>query len=453
MKSLTSFLVSKGVVAPELLQEVLLNQTLKGGDIGTNLLELGAISDSLLVRMTAQFHRLLAVSLHDLLDARRSSILIVPGKLASEYKVVPFNIEGENLYLACIQPPPREDEEVFKRATNKLPRWFVASPVAIAIALWVHYGVKISRRIAKIIERLNRQEGNFIEEIAGKVDEDKRSHLFSIVEKRWDEFPVKDTKIPEVRAVESQEDEEEEEDETTGEIISKYIVIDRIGRRPRKSSGIFVKNQIVEKGINSTGAGEQPGAIGPATESASDVKEDKMAEMGKAVMKARGFPVPITGMLTMAETCARISEAGNARQVVEIVYQYSTQFFEFVIMFQYKKGRFALSAISTKSWGWVIEDFSIQYVNTASFPDPLIKLARPFIFDVEEDHPVGILIRECGRDIPPNSVLIPISVQNRVVTVIYGDRGGEEVRFNDISDLIHVAWMASNRLLDFEINS
>jgi hypothetical protein len=171
MKSLTSFFVYKGAVSPKDLQEVLMNQTLKGGSIGINLLEMKSMTEMSLVQMTGQFHRLLVVALQDLVSVPANLTGLVSRDLAVRLHLLPFEVQGENIYIACFQPPAKKDEMMIRNITGKIPRFFIASPLTIAIALWIHYGVEISQRTARIIERINREEHGIIEDILDRVDE------------------------------------------------------------------------------------------------------------------------------------------------------------------------------------------------------------------------------------------------------------------------------------------
>lgn len=505
MKSLTSFFVYKGTVSPRVLQEVLLNQTIKGGGIGINLLEMKAMTEMTLVQMTGQFHRLLVVALQDLISVPDSVIGLISRDLVVRLKTLPFDVEGENVYIACFQPPVKKDEMMIRNITGKIPRFFIASPLSIAVAHWIHYGVEISQRNAKIIERINREENAILDDIIDKVDESKRAHLMAVIEKRWDVFPRIDEKRETLVEFSEEEErkkgeieprwaEESDEEEDTDEIFSKYIVINRIGVRPRRHSGLFIKSSTDEEGVKPETEAlekEEPADVSamqaeeipasapeevsppqpeevspPQPEEVSrarpdevpptqyiEVMERKKSQIvtEEARTTIQGYPIPIMGMLTMTEVLAKIEAAGGASDVIDAVHDYATQFFDFVMMYRYRKGRFELTMASSKGWGYNTDEFSTKYLYSANLPEPIVSLARPCNIIVEEDHPFGKVLAECGRGLPPSAILIPVSVQNRVVVVIYGDNAEQGVVLDDIKDLFHAAWMASNKLLSFII--
>ena len=513
MKSLTSFLVYKGAVSPKVLQEVLMHQTLSGGGIGINLLEVKAISEISLVQMAGQFHRLLVVALQDLLTVPPDVTGLMSRDLAVRLNMLPFDVKDESIYVACFQPPPKKDEMMIRNITGKVPRFFVASPLAIAIALWIHYGEEIGQRAARIIERINREEAGIIDDIVEKAPSGRRAHLIAIVEKRWEAFPLREEKRDTLLEFVGEEEETKEQawgeesdgDESYDEIFNTYIVINRIGKRPRRPSAIFIKSPLAEgregaegmegmegmegvegmegaEGAEGTGGAEEAavdaaavpgpeeaGEPPPAEQEAAPVsgtpeselpmeeeiiiqeEEDQEAveparQVGPAV---RGYPIPILGMLTLNEVLVKVKSAETATDVTDAVYEFATQFFDFIMMFRYRKGRFELAMASSRGWGFTVEDMSVRHLYSANLPETLITYARPCLFSVPEGHPVEKMLAECGRSVPPNALFVPISVQERVVVFFYGDNGKQETGLDEIRDLFHAAWAASHKLLSF----
>jgi len=456
MKSLTSFFVYKGAVSPKDLQEVLMNQTLKGGGIGINLLEMKSMTEMSLVQMTGQFHRLLVVALQDLVTVAPNLTGLISRDLAVRLSALPFDVQGENIYIACFQPPAKKDEMMIRNITGKIPRFFIASPLAVAIALWIHYGVEISQRTARIIERINREEHGIIDDVLDRVDESRRAHLIAVIEKRWESFPCIDEKRETLVEFTDEEDEETEDqpygeerdgEESYDEIFNKYIVINRIGKRPRRPSAIFLQTEEGQS-AKEPEAGAPPAA--PAAMPAPEPEEPaKIIEPAEVKQTIQGFPIPMMGMLTMSEVLAKVEAASGASEVIDVIHDFATQFFDFVMMFRYRRGRFELAMASSRGWGYRVEEFSLRHLYSANLPEALMRFARPCLFVVPEGHPIGKILEDCGRSAPPNSVLVPLSVQDRVIVVIYGDCGKAEAKLDDVKDLMHSSWMASNKLLSF----
>jgi hypothetical protein len=503
MKSLTSFLVYKGAVSPKLLQEVLMHQTLSGGGIGINLLEVKAISEISLVQMAGQFHRLLVVALQDLLGVPPDVTGLMSRDMAIRLNVLPFDVKDESIYVACFQPPPKKDEMMIRNITGKVPRFFVASPLAIAIALWIHYGEEIGQRAARIIERINREEAGIIDDIVEKVPPARRAHLLAVVEKRWEAFPVREEKRDTLLEFAGDEEETKEQawgeerdsDESYDEIFNKYIVINRIGKRPRRPSAMFIKSTLNEKAEAKEGAegaegteraeaaedaegagdvvelvveaeeaeGEAGAAAAPGPEAAGEqeppmeeeiiIQEEEAQEPLEPATQAgpsvRGYPIPILGLLALNEVLVKVKSAETATEVTDAVYEFASQFFDFIMMFRYRKGRFELAMASSRGWGFTVEDMPVRHLYSANLPETLITYARPCVFQVPEGHPIEKMLAACGRSVPPNALFMPISVQERVVVFFYGDNARQETGLDEVRDLFHAAWAASHKLLSF----
>ncbi|MFH1434373.1 MAG: hypothetical protein ABIJ56_01530 [Pseudomonadota bacterium] len=469
MNSLTSFLVHKGCVSPKVLQEALLGQTLKGGSAAINLLEMKALTETILVKMTGQFYRLLVVSLEDLVSIPVDIIRLVSRDVAEDVEVVPFDLEGENVYFACCQPPARHDENMIRNITGKIPRFFIASPLAVSLALWIHYRVEISQRVAKIIERINRDENPFLDRLVETIEESKRAHLYAVIEKRWEAFPIREDKrdtlvefegkeVEKERVWEEPREEEEisseisTESDVDGEVFSKYIVINRIGARPRRPSRIFMEpGESMRKQEKDLEAERKEAApvkvLVPRDGRVATVIPEKEARQ-----EARGFPIPMMGILTMSEVLGKIEKASSANEVIDAIHDFATQFFGFVMMFRYRKGRFELSMASARGWGYAVDEMSARHMVSSSLPESIVKFARPCIFPVPDGHVFEKVLTGCGRTDVAGLTLIPISVKERVIVLICGEREGGDTKFDEISDLFHAAWMASNKLLGFIID-
>jgi hypothetical protein len=243
--------------------------------------------------------------------------------------------------------------------------------------------------------------------------------------------------------------EESEGEESYDEIFNKYIVINRIGKRPRRPSAIFLQPE-EGKTEREPAAKAPPPEPEPAPPPDPDVPLT-VIEPDQVKQTVQGFPIPMMGMLTMPEVLAKVEAAAGASEVIDVIHDFATQFFDFVMMFRYRRGRFELTMASSRGWGFKVDELPLRHLYSANFPEALMKFARPCLFVVPEGHPAGKILEDCGRAMPPNCVLVPLSVQDRVVVIIYGDCGKAEAKLDDVKDLLHSSWMASNKLLSFII--
>jgi len=453
MRSFVSFLVQKGVVSSDVVREVLLNQAIRGGDIAINLLEMRAIKEATLVNLMAQYYRLLVVSIRDIAIVGEGVIRLIGKELAGNLKIVPFDVERENIYIACFEPPSKQDEGILKKVSGKTPRFFIASPVAIYLSLWTNYGIEFSQRIARIAGRINSEEENFLDDIIKKLSDDRKKKLEAIVVRKWEVFPV----IEEKRlSVTTEESELEEEESFTGEgeekleenIFSKYIIIDRIGIKAPLSSERINKGAI-EKIFKQETSKAYEGGLQVQT----GVKKDEREK----IETSTPFPLkPQVGFFTKQplksftkdEIKHKIKNAEDAGEVVDVICEACVQIFEFVMAFRYKRGRFELYRAFSREWEFKVEEFPVKFIYSDHLPEPLLRDGSACICSLKEGDPIPKILSVCGRGQPKSGALfLPVMVGEKIAVVVYADNGEKNISLNEAQDIIVASKSASEKLL------
>lgn len=103
MPILARILRDRGVVTERQLQEAIQHQVLYGGRLGTNLYELGFITEERLQEALAKAHGVPTVSV-DLRDINPEAVSVVPKALAARHKVFPYRLKGKTLFLLMVNP-------------------------------------------------------------------------------------------------------------------------------------------------------------------------------------------------------------------------------------------------------------------------------------------------------------------------------------------------------------
>ena len=142
-------------VSAELRDRAVAQQARLKGRFCTNLLELGGVREDLLLRALAVQHGVATCSAAELVEIRPDVLRLVPGKLAANLGVVPFQRLGRNLSLAMRDPKdlPALDEISFLTGLAISP--FVALDVRIQVALSRHFGIPVEPRYQDLSARLN----------------------------------------------------------------------------------------------------------------------------------------------------------------------------------------------------------------------------------------------------------------------------------------------------------
>jgi len=91
------------MVTERQLQEAIQYQVLYGGRLGTNLYELGFITEERLQEALSRAHGVPTVAV-DLRSVEPETVAAVPKKLAARHKVFPYRLKGKTLTLLMVDP-------------------------------------------------------------------------------------------------------------------------------------------------------------------------------------------------------------------------------------------------------------------------------------------------------------------------------------------------------------
>jgi hypothetical protein len=85
------------------LQEAIQHQVLYGGRLGTNLYELGFITEERLQEALAKAHGVAAMAV-DLREVSPDTVALIPRAMAAKHKVFPYQLRGKTLFLLMVDP-------------------------------------------------------------------------------------------------------------------------------------------------------------------------------------------------------------------------------------------------------------------------------------------------------------------------------------------------------------
>jgi MshEN domain len=100
---LARILRDRGVVTERQLQEAIQHQVLYGGRLGTNLYELGFVTEERLQDALSRAHGVPAMPV-DLRSIHPDVVGLVPKALAVKHKVFPYRLQGRTLVLLMLDP-------------------------------------------------------------------------------------------------------------------------------------------------------------------------------------------------------------------------------------------------------------------------------------------------------------------------------------------------------------
>ncbi|MFQ5596791.1 MAG: hypothetical protein ACE5GK_01945 [Nitrospiria bacterium] len=148
---LGELLISANKITEEQLLKVLETQITEGGRLGTNLIELGYISEEELTHFLSEhFH--LPIVPHVLLSQVDLEIIqLVPRLLAIQYEMIPFACEGNRLKIAMADPLKKQEISELVELKDFKIQFHVASEVRIQTFLKQYYHSDAKPRFTRLL--------------------------------------------------------------------------------------------------------------------------------------------------------------------------------------------------------------------------------------------------------------------------------------------------------------
>ncbi len=152
--NLGEMLIEAGKITAGQLDEALKCQVIFGGRLGTNLIELGYLSEDDLAESLSKKTKVPAADPNKLMNLFPDLINAIPRDIAEKYKVIPYAIDKKRLTLVMADPLNLAvlDEISFRTGFIVIP--MVAPEVRIFLALEKYYKVRREIRYIRVSKEL-----------------------------------------------------------------------------------------------------------------------------------------------------------------------------------------------------------------------------------------------------------------------------------------------------------
>ncbi|MEO1370775.1 MAG: hypothetical protein AAFX50_26625, partial [Acidobacteriota bacterium] len=138
---LGELLLREGRLKEADLERALKAKGLVGGRLGTNLLELGVISESALLEALGRQRASCTAGRAELAHVPDAVLRSVPEKLARRHRLVPYLARGKTLYVASSDPGDLLWEDEISFLTSFMVRTCVALEFHVMLALRQYYKI------------------------------------------------------------------------------------------------------------------------------------------------------------------------------------------------------------------------------------------------------------------------------------------------------------------------
>ena len=154
---LGDLLVRRRMIKLEQLDKAVQCQVLFGGRLGTNLLELGFITEDQLRRILEEKYQLRSAGRSELKDIPREVINLVPRELADKHKLIPVKIKDDALEVIMLDPGRESAISALHEITALKVVPVIALELDIFWALEKYYAMKREARYLNLDRWLEQQ--------------------------------------------------------------------------------------------------------------------------------------------------------------------------------------------------------------------------------------------------------------------------------------------------------
>lgn len=391
MSTLAAVLLRKAAAPLETIEQAMLRQSLYGGDLATNLLELGVISEETLVPLIAEATGLPPSAVGPLPTPSDSVRRWLSPELAARHGVVPVGAVDGGLLVAVAVPLNASTVDDLSHSLGLVLSIQVTTEVRVREGLWRNYGLEPSPRMQLLLASLAPASVLVPATMAGSKPAELAAPL---TELSGGAPPLSAPSPSSSSAPDSAE---------TVTLVHGAAVAAPTSASPRAPQ--LSKDSAARASLAATGSAPSAGRrrLGPFTA--------KMAE----------------------------SELSNVRSPLELAtiwLDFASQYFEYVALFAVQgdiaAGRVARGAGTT---GVAFAHLGVPL----DLPSVLQRARHAKTWQLGPLQPRGLdatLARDMARPMGHQVLTIPLAVQGRVVLVLYGDHGRHDVDLELVGDML-----------------
>ncbi len=414
MPTLGELLIAGGVCTRQQIEDALRNQVILGGQLGTNLIELGYLDEETLARHLSRQHNLPCLFGEDI-HPDPLALVLLPPDAVERLNAIPYLLEAKKLQVLCVAPNDLRALDEVAFITGFRPDPIVVPELRFWRLLRELYGVERHLRYVALdsTDFLSGMLADREAPAARPAPAPAGAELMDQAEfdrlyQRRDGFPDSRppaTPPPELPMLEAEDLELLEE--------------------PPAPPG-------------------PPGGIERRVWMALDGRVGRRAEDARVADRAAAPPsMPPAAapdeVLDLPTASHRLLEAPSRQAIAAAVLGLARQRFKRAMLFTVHRD----TAI-----GWEASGLALD---PRAFRSLVIPLGAPSVFQLvaqSSSHFLGALartphniefLRVTGKQVPRSACVLPVSVRGRVVNLFYGDNGHRAHCPNDIGELLILA--------------
>ena len=170
-------LIEAGLITRQQLGLALERQSVLGGRIDTNIVELRFLSEERLTAFLGKILRLPVVAAEALSSIPEEVIRVIGKDMADNYRIIPFALERQRLHIAMLNPRSLKDIDNLRFTTGYEIVPYVITESRLLFVLEKYYGIKRETRYISVKDRF--EPDSNAADISGKIERMSGEPLFS----------------------------------------------------------------------------------------------------------------------------------------------------------------------------------------------------------------------------------------------------------------------------------
>jgi len=405
MRKLGEHLLELGWLQRGDLLRAMNHQRQVGGRLGTCLLEMGVVSEPELLHALGVQHGIEPVEVDALREVPEEVRALLPAKLAVRCRAVPVQATASKVHVALLDPGDLASQDELSFAIGRRLVLRAVSEVRLCEALERYYGEPCGARIARILDRLNRQ------------------HYL------WSEAPAEAGPEPPGRPAAGGA-------EMAPPPLPRPDFGGRFGAPPRRAPAAAgaaappappARREAAAPPAPAAPAAEPP--VSPARPPRPTAVT--LSETERASLYGGHAPAP----LTYADAEVRLAEIGDRDEAARLLVGFLRQEFDRVLLFAVRRD-------ATHGWTGDGDGLSAERIAAVAIP-----FTRPSIFlNLRQGSAFHLgplpglpahrpLVALLGGETPEECLLLPVRIGERMVAALWCDRAGDHLGNIDLEAL------------------
>lgn len=457
MSVLSSLLARDQVVPVKKIEEAIQRQVISGGELPTVLLEVGAASENVIASYHAASVELLPASRDELMSVSADVSRLVSKALAEKHRVVPVAVDANAITVACAFVPSDAVLNELAEATGRRVLVRIATEPRVAAALQKHHGIAPATRMRRLLQKLEAQAPGEIVPVTSllenRVDRTSLAPRGPGVEAgpsvrpsavgSWARGGKAESAGAEATTAAS--------GNSRGPQASAASVAPAAGTNQRGAVAVGVSRVVGVGSASPASSGRENAASSYAhgrqavprasreARAADEAPVNPAPSAAERVEPVTPTPVPpprLPDTLDADAAVAALAAADSRDAIFAAAFAHVRTHFDYCAMFTVHDDELeGVDAAGDGATADEVRALALELDRPGSLRD-VKQLVGPKAGVLDGTEADRDLAARLGRTTKQPSVLLPIAIRQRLVMVVYGDRGGRSLGVGDVAELL-----------------